>query len=126
MRTIVSILIVALLIPTVGMAYTKKEAISTIVGEASGEGFTGMVLVAEAIRNRGSLKGCYGLHATHSHYETKHTWDLAADAWQLSESTHLTHGATGWGSTQDWKKLDFKRGKIITIVWNNHIFYKER
>lgn len=38
-------------------AYTDQEAIKTIVGEASNQGYTGMVAVAEVIRTKGYLKG---------------------------------------------------------------------
>ena len=43
-------------------AYAKEDAIRAIVGEAANQGSQGMLAIACAIRNRGHLKGAYGLN----------------------------------------------------------------
>lgn len=42
---------------------SDKEAVQCLLGEARGEGFNAMVAHAEAIRNRGHLRGVYGCKA---------------------------------------------------------------
>lgn len=119
--------IIAVLIPSNVLAFnfTNRAAITTIVGEASNQGPTGMVMIGEAIRNRHSLRGCYGLTATHNSQEPQYVWDMAEKAWGDSATSRLTHGATGWGSKQDWSMTWFRRDKIITAIWKGQIFYKE-
>lgn len=104
-------------------AYTDKDAIRCIVGEASGEGYHGMVMVGETIHRRGNLHGCYGINAAHIKGENRHTWIVAEQAWHESEFTQYTHGATGWGSKEDWRLRSWRKGKIVTARWLNHIFY---
>lgn len=70
------------------------EAVRVIVGEAADQGFGGMVDVGEVIRNRGSVRGCYGLNARHSRREAWTTWGEATAAWMVSTFTNRTKGAT--------------------------------
>lgn len=104
--------------------------IHAIIGEAEGEGYPGMLAVACAIRNRGSLKGVYGLRAKRVvlHLYSQKTYALAEKAWKESRSLDITNGATGWGNSEDvdkfcstpwWKKCE------ITLQVGNHYFYRE-
>ena len=89
------ILIVAVLLLS-GFAYADeikdKDAIRAIIGEASDQGYTGMLYVAVGIRNRGTLKGVYGLKAKHVDKEPDWVWDLAKKAWKESEYNRVHSG----------------------------------
>lgn len=100
------------------------EAINCIVGEASGEGYDGMLAVAESIRNRGSLHGVYGCHASHIKNESSDTFDLAGIAWITSEDDSRTWKANSWGTQEDIDKnhMDKKCTEITRI--KRHTFFK--
>jgi hypothetical protein len=107
-----------------------NPAVLAIIGEAEGEGYQGMLAVACAIRNRGTLKGVYGLRAyrvTH-HLYSGHTLTLAEEAWGASKQEDVTHGARGWGSASDLRSFQkhswWSRCKI-TYHYKGHWFYKE-
>ena len=70
--------------------------VRAVLGEAEGEGYQGMLAVACAIRNRGTLKGVYGLFAKRV-YSTR-SIALAEKAWAASRILDVTKGATGWGN----------------------------
>lgn len=76
------------------------QAIRAIVGEASNQSNETMGCVAHAIRNRGNLRGVYGLTASHVKTEPQNVWYRAAVAWELSgkEKFDPTHGAQNWGT----------------------------
>lgn len=103
-------------------------AVRAILGEASGEGYQGMLDVASGIRARGSLVGVYGLKAPHVDGEKKSTWDLARKAWAVSEHTP-THIGDHWGSTKCDKKwlakMDADKRYTKVHSSGNHVFYKE-
>ena len=109
-----------------GLGYTKDEAVRTIVGEAADQGLRGMQMVAETIRARGSLKGCYGITADHINTEPAWVWRKAYLAWERSANTKWARGATGWGSKEDFKKKRWAKGKFIVARYKNQLFYKER
>jgi len=100
------------------------EAIYCILGEARGEGFDGMVAVAEAIRNRGTLRGVYGCGARFT--EPKWVWDLGRKAWAESEHTNTVRGATHWGGVGIDGKWIARMEKTMTFVVqiNNQRFYR--
>lgn len=102
--------------------------VRAIIGEAEGEGYTGMLAIAGAIRNRGTLKGVYGLHAprVRKHLYSQHTLALATQAWIASRSLDITKGATGWGSAKDveiFKKSSWWPSVYFTAHIGNHYFY---
>lgn len=106
-------------------AYTNEEAIKTIVGEASNQGFKGMVAVGEVIRTKGSLKGFYGLHASHSAHEPKWVWKQARKAWLASKTTHITHYAEHFENIHTFGKPYWVKNCVKTFEYKDHIFYKE-
>ena len=59
----------------------KKDAIRAIIGEAGNQGRRGMLYIACAIRNRGTLQGVYGFKAKHVDREPKWVWDMAREEW---------------------------------------------
>jgi hypothetical protein len=105
-------------------AMSKARVLRAIIGEAGGEGYRGMLAVACGIRNRGSLKGVYGLYAKHVDRASKRIWVLAAQAWEESISRDIVHGA------KDWEGIKFKRpywakDMVITAVEGGNVFYKK-
>lgn len=102
----------------------QDKAIRILVGEASNQGFKGMVCVAEVLRRTGSTRGFYGLHASHSAHEPKWVWEMARKAWMASASTNYTHGA------DHFENLKFGipywcRNCVITAKIGDHTFFRE-
>lgn len=105
-----------------------NKAILAIIGEAESEGSRGMMAIACAIYNRGSLRGVYGLKSKRvvNHLYSDETYIKAQHAWNL-RIFDITNGATGWGNASDL--IEFKRHKwfkncVITAHIGNHWFYK--
>lgn len=103
-------------------------AIRAIIGEAGNQGYTGMLAIAGAIRNRGTLKGVYGVTAKHISKEPQWVFDLAKKAWVESATNDITNGATHWGSTKvdgKWIKKMERNGFVKTFEHKEHKFYKK-
>lgn len=95
-------------------------AVRAIIGEASGEGYQGMLAVAVGIRNRNTLQGVYGLKTRHK--EPKWVWDMARKAWKESEYNRI-HSGTHWESI-DFPKPKWTDKMRIVYRYKKHIFYK--
>ena len=116
-----------LIFPTSASAITEAEAVRAIVGEAAGEPYLGKVALAEALRNRGTLRGVYGAkRAEFIKKQPKKVHSDALKAWRESARTSYTKGARHWESTDFkvpyWaKKMEpsFRVGKHIFYVENN-------
>ena len=104
-------------------AITEKEAVPCIIGEASSQGYIGMLAVAGAIRNRATLKGVYGCTAPHINREPQYVWNLASRAWRESSSTDLTYGANSWESIH-FPEPYWAKSMVFTIQIGDHKFYK--
>lgn len=99
-----------------------EKVIYCIMGEARGEGASGMLAVAEAIRNRGTLDGVYGCDAT---FKIKR--NIVKDArtlWKYSKNTNFVKGATHWEST-DFEAPYWAKDMVRTVTIGKHVFYKE-
>ena len=139
MRYLLSILLLGsfLLIPSYSYSQDipNDQAIRAIIGEDSSS-YEGMYAVACAIRNRGTLKGVYGLKAIRwsegslkrfkgtREVETisAETFHQASKAWFSSESgIDVTKGATHWEmkSSFPW----WAKSMTVTLILNN-VFYK--
>jgi hypothetical protein len=102
-------------------------ALRAIAGEAEGESYEGMVALAEAIRNRGTLKGVYGLNAPRvkSGKVSKETYAKIKKAWKESETSNKVGGADHWGNDSDLKKFEKEKwysNMQKTIKIGNHTF----
>jgi hypothetical protein len=109
------------------VSYSYFNCIRAIYGEAEAEPFSGKVAVAEAIRNRKSLKQVFGVSSKRTLRPIPSIWKECELAWEKSANSNLTNGAIGWGNAQDLKI--FKRQKwfkncFITKRIGNHYFYK--
>lgn len=101
------------------------KAVIAILGEAEDQGYKGMLAVAVGIRNRGTLKGVYGLRAerpnTPGMIPAKY-WKMAEKAWAESERNRI-HNADHWENIKQFGKPFWVKGmkKICTI--GDHVFY---
>lgn len=88
--------------PQANAHLTSLQATTAIVGEAAASPFAVKLAVAHALKNRGSLRGVYGLTAAHNHHEPAATWAEARRAWRLAATTpDNTNGATHFGNAHD-------------------------
>lgn len=102
-------------------------AIKAIVGEAEGENFIGKVAIGEAIRNRRTLKGVYGLNSKRLGLASPSVWKDAEKAWLESVGSNLTKGADVWGSKADvriFKRQAWFKSYEHTVTIGNHLFFR--
>ena len=83
-----------------------------------------MKAVAEGIRNRGHLKGVYGLKAKHVDREPKWVWKLAEKAWIESQTSNLVKGADHWENTEDFGVPYWASSMTETAKIGKHTFYR--
>lgn len=103
----------------------EQKAIQIIVGEAANQGLIGMTCVAEVIRHKGSLRGFYGFHASHSAHEPKWVWKQAKKAWYASKTTNLTKYANHFENIHAFGCPFWVRNCVLTFEYKDHKFYKE-
>lgn len=103
----------------------ENLAVRAIIGEASGEGLEGMRCVASAIRNRGNLKGVYGLNAKHVDSQPKWVWKLARQAWKESATQDFSCGASFWEGTA-FKKPYWAKDMVVVKTVKNQRFYRPK
>lgn len=106
---------------------TDHQAIQAIVGEAANQGYDGMTAVGEVIRRRDSVSGVYGHDAMRLRFEPPWVWAQAALAWERSEYSNLSKGATlfeniyAFGFPKSWD-----RQKVVCVaVIRDHWFFTE-
>lgn len=127
-----TLLILAVLVGVCGAdEITEEQAVHCILGEARAEGYDAMLAHAEAIRNRGHLKGVYGCRANFekemSYIKAKGIDKQAKKAWAESKTSNTVDGAQYWGSLLvdgDWIKKMQKYGYKKTAVVKNTAFYR--
>ncbi len=106
------------------------KAIKALIGEGENQGVDGMNALAHTLRNRGTLKGVYGINSprVNNHLYSAKTYQLAKRSWEESAySFDITKGATGWGNASDIKIFEATRwfGRCqITVHIKDHWFYK--
>lgn len=105
----------------------EATAVRCIIGEAGNQGDHGMLVLAEALRNRGTTKGVYGCAASHIDREPAWVFEKARKAWRDSATTNFTNGANFWGSNLvdgKWiKRMELTMTK--TYEYRDHQFFKE-
>lgn len=113
------------------------QAVRAILGEARGEGYEGMLAVAEAIRNRAKqpyykarvFHGVYGLDATISDRVSPDTVETAKRAWRASQTSKTVGEAYVWGNAADVEKFKrqkwFKNMRLVRKI-GGHYFFEEK
>jgi len=122
--------------PAAAAEYNDKNAILAIIGEAEGEGEWGMMAMACAISNRGTLNGVYGVNSprvTKKLY-SKAIYAQAEAAWNASQSPdgyyacrEIIGTADHWGGTQidgHWIAKMKAKGYVQTAKVGNTVFFK--
>ena len=123
---ICGVLVVILVIPYASASKELSEplVIRAIIGEASSEGYRGMLAVAEAIRNRGHLGGVYGVRAGHVDREPPWVWERARRAWTESATSNLVKGADHWHNVEREGHTYWTKVMTKTVKIDSHTFYK--
>ena len=122
MKCLITLLL--LLIPLTCFAEVpESKAVRAIIGEASNQGYQGMLAVAVGIRNRNTLKGVYGLNAKHIDKEPMWVWEQAKKAWKESETNRI-HSGTHWENIKEFGTPYWVKGMVEVYRYKDHIFYK--
>jgi len=112
------------------MTISDAEITKCVVGEASNQGYKGMLAVAETIRHRiglgWGLKGIYGCSKAEGRGEPMWVWKMAKKAVSASKNTNISCGATHWENVGAFGKPPWAKAMTITVVIGDHTFYKER
>jgi hypothetical protein len=103
---------------------TEQNAILAIIGEAADQQYRGMLAVACALRNRGTLVGVVGLHAKHVQLEPPWVWEMARKAWIESATNDITGGATFWENIDRFGKPEWAKKMHPTVRIKDHQFYR--
>jgi len=117
----------AMVYEVVGEPHIKEDELSVraIIGEASNQGYKGMLAVACGIRNRCTLKGVYGVKAKHIDREPDWVWKMAEEAWAES-SYNLIHEGTHWENVKAFGEPYWVSSMVEVYRHKDHIFYKEQ
>ncbi len=128
MRNLLTAFFIVLLLSSVALSkeLPKEQVIRAMIGEASSEGYEGMRAIACAIRNRGTLRGVYGLKAKHVDREPKWVWDLARKAYRDSFKEDVTNGGDHWENIKAFGTPYWVKSMKLVAKIGNHNFYKEK
>jgi hypothetical protein len=107
-------------------ALTEPLALRAIIGEAANQGQQGMLAVACALRNRGSLQGVYGLNNPVVMKQPAWVWEHARLAWSESATHDITGGATHWENVGAFGRPYWTKDMVETVVIKDHRFYKPK
>jgi len=102
-----------------------KNAVRAIIGEASNQGYHGMLAIACGIRNRGTLKGVYGLRAKHVDSQPKWVWTQARKAWLESEYNRI-HDGYMWENITAFGKPSWYNDVREVYRYKDHVFFVEK
>ena len=100
-------------------------AIRAIIGEAANQGEKGMLAVACAIRNRGTLKGVWGVKARHVDQQPRWVWRTAREAWERSAKVDIVNGADHWENVKRFGKPFWEDDMIKIDSIGDHVFYRK-
>ena len=122
---ITAVLVVAFVPGCKAAELSDKQCIRAVIGEASNQGYEGMLAVACGIRNRGTLKGVYGANAKHIDNEPMWVWKIAKRAWRDSEFNKI-HTGTHWENIKAFGIPYWVKDMIEVYHVGDHIFYEEK
>lgn len=128
MWLVLAALLSLLFIPCAHAAIDDQKAVLSIIGEAENQGPKGMLAVACAIRNRGTLKGVFGLNAPRvkrSLYNAA-TLKAARNAWNMSKIKDITGGADHWENVTAFGRPYWAASMTKTITIGSHNFYRSK
>lgn len=105
---------------------SQSRAVLAIIGEAENQGYDGMLAVAGAIRNRGTLRGVYGEKAPRviGKKYTNKIYNQAVRAWEESKTRDISNGATHWENIKAFGRPDWSLKMKEVFRHKDHVFYK--
>ena len=106
-------------------AIDDEQAIRAIIGEASNQGYKGMLAVAVGIRNRGHLRGVYGVKAKHVDKQPEYVREQATRAWAEAEYNRI-HEGDHWENIKAFGKPYWVESMDKVYEYKDHVFYKPR
>ena len=121
---VLAILLIALPVNATAAEIDSRLAVRAIVGEAANQGERGMLAVAGAIRNRGTLRGVYGVKNPIADRQPAWVWARAEKAWRESATNDVTHGATHWENCRAFGTPAWARSMTVTATIKDHTFFK--
>jgi len=86
----------------------ESLAVRALIGEAGGQKDDELLAHAYALKNRGTLKGVYGLHSKHAKHPSAKVWQRACKAWReanLYPKLNMIGERTEWRSEYDLAKM---------------------
>lgn len=104
---------------------SAESAVRAIIGEAANQGYHGMLAVAVGIRNRGTLRGVYGVNAKHVYHEPEWVWNMARKAWKESEYNRI-HSGYMWENIKKFGKPKWYNDVVEVYRHKDHIFFIEK
>jgi hypothetical protein len=113
-----------------GAEISEENAIKAIIGESANQWSNnpkdnGMLAVAGALRNRGTLHGVYGFNNPIVNKSSKLVFKHAREAWLQSKTNDITRGASFWGNKSDLIKNHKLYSKLIfTVKIKDQYFFK--
>lgn len=130
---IIKIFLILIILSSPAFSMLNNDYLSTlaIIGEAENQGFHGRLLVACGIRNRGSLKGVYGLNGLRviNHLYDQRMFENAYYAWNQSknpDNCKEIDGATHWENVKKFGRPSWSKNMIETFSYKDHVFFRER
>jgi len=123
MKTAIGLVLISLSAITAQAEIEQEQAVRAVIGEASNQGYHGMLAVACGIRNRGNLMGVYGVRARHVDHEPMWVWDMARQAWEDSEDNRI-HDGDHWENVGTFGIPSWAYGMVEVYRHKDHVFYK--
>ena len=120
---ILGVLFCALSLPAGPIA--EQDAVRAIVGEAANQGYQGMLAVAGAIRNRGTLQGVYGWRSLPADRQPDWVWNQARATWRESATNDISQGATHWENVHAFGRPVWVESMQLTVVIKDHQFFRK-
>lgn len=103
---------------------SERQIIHCLLGESRNQGLIGLTATAEALRNRGTIKGIYGCKAVFN--EPQWVWDMGKKAWEASKTSNLVKGASFWENEDTFGKPYWAKNMRQTAKIGKHIYYVEK
>ena len=117
MKRTLSILSLLSILSTSHGAIDRQAALNALIGEAGNQSDQAMLAVACALRNRGSLRGVYGVNNPVVNHASPRLRARAAAAWLRSAQRDIVAGCRYFGCPTDapyfLRKLHFR--PVLTI-----------
>lgn len=124
------VMVIVVMLTSKAIAYTQKDMVASVIGEAEGESQRGKDAIACSIYNRGNLRGIYGLHSSRviHHKYSASTYNNALKAVLRAKSPQycqeLVHGAQFWEGTA-FARPAWSYSMVETAVIGHQRFFKE-